>query len=665
MRNNGFLLVALLVLFTSTGMAQTNIDIKRKDFKSDNAGFREAWGHVEKGDEYYISKGVFYGYAFDEYMLALNYNDSNPELNYKAGVSALLSDRKEAAADLFLKAFSLDKNVIGDILLVTGRALQYAGRYDEAIEKLNEYLNSPGKRKSVNSDLAKKTIIECNSALIVTNDTLNAVIENMGANINSSSDDYSEVISSDGKIMYFASRRETPKSSDFYSDYKFDENIFMSGKTGNSWEPSVSAGKSLTTRYCEAPLFLNKLNDELFIYEGSENLGDIKVSVTKYGKWSVPRLIPYRINTSGRETSFTINPSEDEIWYVTEQGKGNMGGKDIYFIKKTVDGKWSKPVNAGSSVNTVYDEESVRFSASGDTLYFSSKGHNTIGGFDIFYVTRDTTGTWSAARNFGFPVNTPWDEIFFHPSPVNPNDFFFVSNRSGGFGYCDIYTCSLNSIPEYGVIASAVIFTPVDSVAGEVITPVDSLSSKVYSDTDSVQLILPDAVVSDLKKTSDTLSASTVTVNVGAAATLNEVITVSEPLPAIVPELVPAIVSDVPPVAEDIKNVVFQNLYFDLGKSSLNEAAMKVLASNLEIFRKYPGLKVEIAGHTEKSDNESFNFKISEERAKVVRDYFLKNGIDGSRMEVSQYGSLMPVSNNNTREGKAKNNRVEIKIREF
>ncbi|MCK7536389.1 MAG: hypothetical protein MZV63_38125 [Marinilabiliales bacterium] len=87
----------------------------------------------------------------------------------------------------------------------------------------------------------------------------------------------------------------------------------------------------------------------------------------------------------------------------------------------------------------VYDEEAVSLSVSGDTLFFSSNGHNTIGGFDIFYSVRNSSGTWGGAKNYGYPLNTPYDELFYCPSVTADSTFFFVSNRSNGYGGLDIY----------------------------------------------------------------------------------------------------------------------------------------------------------------------------------------------------------------------------------
>ncbi len=185
------------------------------------------------------------------------------------------------------------------------------------------------------------------------------------------------------------------------------------------WIPAESAGKDLNTSYCETPLYLNPSGDELFVYTGYENGGDIKLSVKKKGSWKSPESIPYKINTSGTETSFTVSPSGNEIWYVSDNKKDGIGGKDIYIIRKTGERKWSKPENAGPGINSTFDEESVRFSERGDTLWFASKGHNTIGGFDIFYSVRDQAGVWTQAVNCGYPVNTSWDDLFYVPATGN------------------------------------------------------------------------------------------------------------------------------------------------------------------------------------------------------------------------------------------------------
>jgi tetratricopeptide (TPR) repeat protein len=184
-------LVAAFLLCSLVLDAQTNVAVRRKEFRTNKTGFTEAWRHVNDGDVFYSQGGVWFNNAFNEYLQALVYNSTNAELNYKTGASALFSDKKEEASAFLIKALELKKDVAADELLLTGRALQYSGRFSEAIGKLTEYLNSSVKKSQKNILLARVCIEECNSALIVTKDTLRISIENIGPNINSDADDYS------------------------------------------------------------------------------------------------------------------------------------------------------------------------------------------------------------------------------------------------------------------------------------------------------------------------------------------------------------------------------------------------------------------------------------------------------------------------------------------
>jgi len=683
-------LIVVLLLSSLVLNAQTDVSVKRKDFKTDKPGFGEAWKHVANGDAYYGEKGIWYNEAYNEYLQALVYNSTNAELNYKTGVSALFSDKKEEAAGFFLKAIELNKDVTEDVLLLAGRSLQYSGRFSDAIEKFTSYLSSPLKKSQKNILLARECIQECNSAVIVTKDTLRILIENTGPNINSDADDYSEVFTTDGKTMYFASRRQIPKEGNRHPDSKFDENIFVSHLINGSWGPASLAGKELTTKYCESPLFINSTGDMLYVYTGYSNNGDIKVSLNKKGVWKAPKTVPYPINTRGSETSFTISPSGNEIYFVSDHGKNSIGGKDIYFIKKLSDRKWSKPMNAGSIINTIYDEESVRFSRTGDTLWFSSRGHNSIGGFDIFYSIKNKSGAWDTVKNLGYPVNTPWDELFYHPSPVDDSSFYFVSNRSGGLGGSDIYHGQI--LPPKKIVLPPIAPKPDTFIIRDTVLivkevapppPVIQQEQPVFltgkiKDSDSGEPVLARVDVKDISsgEVVGTIASSDVDgsyrvklpakksymIDLRATGFLSEVRRIDVPdnwskdVYNFNIELIKVKVG---------KKVVLNNILFETGKSILTQSSYTELERLFNIMTENAMMKIEISGHTDKTGSEPLNFKLSQDRAKAVVEYLVKKGISQSRIEFRGYGSLQPISDNATSGGRAKNRRVEFKILEF
>lgn len=439
MKNLFFLILVLFSTSFLQASAQSDVKIRKNEFKKSKTGFKQAWDHVLAGDVAYMKKGSYYNIAFDNYIQAGIYNNSNPELNYKTGIAAIYTDHKEEAAAFFLKALETKNNVSDDILLYTGRALQYNGKYEEAVLKLTGYLKTKEKKSEVNINHAKKFLEECNSALVLTKDSLKIEIVNLGVNINSGDDDFAPVLGYDGKTIYFASQRKSKKSDNTTSGSRTDENIFVSKFSGDAWGIASPAGDDINTDYNESPVYIDSAGTKLYIYSGYENGGDIKVSVNKKGEWRTPETPPFNINTSGSESSVAFPAHKNEIWFVTSDGKDNLGEHDIYFIKKLGDKKWSKPQNAGPSINTQYDEQTISFSQTGDTLWFSSKGHNSIGGYDIFFSVRMADGTWSKATNGGYPLNTTWDDLFHSSSPGTGGYFYFASNRSGGFGGLDIY----------------------------------------------------------------------------------------------------------------------------------------------------------------------------------------------------------------------------------
>jgi outer membrane protein OmpA-like peptidoglycan-associated protein len=590
------------------------------------------------------------------------------------------------------------------ILLLTGRALMYNREFSAAIEKVNSYLSSPDKKYRDNIFLAKKCIEECNATLIVTKDTLRLDIKNLGGNINSTADDFSEVFASGGLKMLFSSRRALTakaKSKDYYPDAKFDENIFSSDYVSGIWTVARLFDKNLVTKFCETPLFMNDEGNKLYIYAGYKGDGDIMVSELKKGKWKTP--VPERFNLTSKfqESSFTVSPRGDEIAFVSNRGKKGLGGKDIYMVKMINKRKWSKPVNIGPSVNTQFDEESVKFSAGGDTLWFSSRGHNTIGGFDIFYSTRSAEGTWNQAVNCGFPLNTPSDELFYNPSPSNDSSFFFVSNRSGGFGGLDIYMGRYLppppppkpvAIPE-PVPVPVVPPKPDTVIVRDTVIVIKEVQKAVLpeapkelilyllgkiTDSESKEPVLARIEVIDLStdQVLITTASSDVDgsyrvrlpakksymVNLRASGFLSDMKRIA--IPGSYSEEFYTL--DVPLTKVKVgKKVVLNNILFELGKAVLTTGSYFELDKLLLVLQDSPQMKIEISGHTDNTGNPVINAKLSNDRARAVVDYLVNKGIDMGRLSYKGYGSEEPVADNATAAGRAKNRRVEFKIIEL
>ena len=122
--------------------------------------------------------------------------------------------------------------------------------------------------------------------------------------------------------------------------------------------------------------------------------------------------------------------------------KEGYGGLDIYRIKKLPNGKWSKALNLGPQINTPYDEEGPYLHPDGTSLFFASKGHNTMGGYDIFVSHIDENEKWSVPENLGYPINTPDDDVYYVPS-VDGRRAYYASYSNNSLGNFDLFRIDL------------------------------------------------------------------------------------------------------------------------------------------------------------------------------------------------------------------------------
>ena len=200
------LLLVSVVLLALNVAAQQDVKVEKKEFRTSKPGYESAWKSVENGDKYFDAGTPFYKLAISDYRIAHLYNSENAELNYKIGVCYLYSQTREEALDYFLKALKINPLVSADILLLTGRAYQYNGRFTEAVGKYTEFIESDPKMKDTDMMRVKKYIDESNSGMLLVADTARILITNPGDTINSKADDYSPVFNKDGSFMYFASQ---------------------------------------------------------------------------------------------------------------------------------------------------------------------------------------------------------------------------------------------------------------------------------------------------------------------------------------------------------------------------------------------------------------------------------------------------------------------------
>lgn len=306
-------------------------------------------------------------------------------------------------------------------------------------EQIQKALEFYGKHKATlkNDSRAQaevdKALQEATSALALMGSPRNVKILSLGTMINTEYTEYNPVVSADESVLAFTALR--PNTGKTRSNEKFIEEINIAYNSSGVW---AQPGKiDIVSNYNVGTAGLSPDGQKMLIFiGGAENTGNL-YSISKSGTdWSKPVTLGSRINSRSLETTASITPDGKTIYFASNR-PGGYGGMDIYMAKRLESGEWDDPVNLGAEVNSKYDEDAPFIHPDQWTLFFTSDGHNTMGGRDIF-VTRLFNGEWTQPENMGYPINTTANDNYFTLT-ADGRKAYFSSDRKGGKGGQDIY----------------------------------------------------------------------------------------------------------------------------------------------------------------------------------------------------------------------------------
>lgn len=379
-------------------------------------------------------------------------DSTNCFINYKVGRTYLLINGQKAKAVPYLekavkKTNSKSKDNYKeteaplDAFFYLGRAYHLDSQFDKAIAAYRQYLKVDESVDKLRKEEIEWMIQTCLNGKLLTESPISATTENLGETINSIYDEYSAVVDATESMLIFTSRRPTSTGGLLDVDDKYFEDIFVSQKQEDgTWGKPMSIGANINTEGHEATIGLAADGQELYIYRDDFGDGNIYVSQLKNGGWSEPLLLNENINSPFRETHATVSADGQTLYFTSD--KSGQGGMDIFRSRRLPTGEWAVAENLGEVINTKYDEEAPFIHPDGKTLFFSSRGHNSMGGYDIFFSVEEN-GKWSTPMNIGSPMNTPDDEYFFVMSTDGKRAYYSSSNGQG-FGGKDIYLMHLD-----------------------------------------------------------------------------------------------------------------------------------------------------------------------------------------------------------------------------
>ena len=431
------ILIILSVVFGATLLAQKS----NKVFMN---SFYDAMSYMNEDN---------YTAALDYWKKAEDKDPENPNVWYNMGVCYKNSSKdRELAIEYLTKSLDYanpnyvrndhtERTVPLDCYMELGIALRMVGKYEESVEMLNQAKSVAlsNNRDDLATSVDEEIVITNNAKKVMSQKSCNRIdVTNLGEAINSEYSDHSPVISCDGNTLYFTSKRPNAINS------QDDEKIYVSTKNKNGeWSsPSLLPHPINTKGNNESVVAISQDGNQLFFFRSGSTLqGNLFVTEkTENGSWGKPKQLSSDINSKYRESHVSLAPDGNSMYFTSDRPDG-FGGLDIYVIKKLPNGKWSKPQLLPEEVNSPKDEEYPSVHPNGSILYFISKGHESVGGYDVYYSRINEDGTYSKAENMCSPINTPDNDICYSLS-CDGKTAYVAGIREDSYGEYDIYEIS-------------------------------------------------------------------------------------------------------------------------------------------------------------------------------------------------------------------------------
>jgi outer membrane protein OmpA-like peptidoglycan-associated protein/Tol biopolymer transport system component len=672
--------VLCALIASANPAAAQNREFNETYFPDQKKTLSEARSNIKSGDKLFEQGEWNYAEALHYYELANAFNPNNAALNYKIGRCLYTVNQKERALAHFRKAMELNPNVEEDILWWMAQLYHENEEMEKAIQMYKAYRTSSSKIAIARWSEIDKRIAQCEKGITMMTNPERVFITNIGSAINTEYHEYSPVINADGSVMFFTSTRPDATKTKKSKDGENFENIYYATRTGDRWGYPVNPGTIVNSEDNNASAGLSHDGQTLFIFQ-STNGGDIFECRLIGSFWSKPTAFNKYINTRYHESKVSLSPDGRRLYFVSDR-PGGIGKQDIYYSEPDEKGRWSEAHLLPAVVNTPDDEEAVFAHPDGKTLFFSSKGHPGMGGYDIFKTTFEN-GQWSTPENLGYPINTAGNDVFFSVSASGRHGYY-SSERKGGIGKQDIYMITFlgEEKPMINNSEDNLLAWRINPIAETVIEQAIALNTssmtllkgriidKATSEPLEAIIALTDVEKNEelaLFKSNSVTGRYMVSLpsgkNYGITVMAEKYLFHSENFN--VPET-----AGYQEIEQEIRleklevgsKIVLRNIFFDFGKATLRPESKSELNRLVQLMNETPSLVIEISGHTDNIGSAQFNKTLSENRAKSVVDYLKKEGIADSRLSYKGYGMDQPIAPNDTDENRQMNRRTEFKV---
>ena len=598
--------------------------------------------------------------ALPGYLQLYEINPENANINYRIGVCYLNLPGQKVRSVVYLEFaskntspsyregnYNEDRAPL-DAYFYLGNAYLVQYDFTKASRSYTKYLEFLDPADSVNVNYVMQQIEACKTAEELMKEPVPHDKVILGDNVNDNNANFRPLISGDHQSLVYM------------TGLAFYDAIFYSKKEGDEWGPPINLTPQVQS---DGDLYTSVLSfqgNELYLARDDNFNSDLYTSKLEDGIWSTAEKLNKNINTKFWESHAGIAPDGKTLFF-TSNRKGGYGGLDIYKSEwDEVTGDWGLATNLGPNVNTQFNEDTPFITEDGKTLYFSSQGHENMGGFDIFYSTMGDDGQWSKPTNLGFPLNTTDDNLHFLPVNNGVNGMYALYDDETGAGEEDIYWIVIYSDknPREVEVKGVVTLTnkPEDYEHAVKVSLVDISDSKTLS----VLTADPDAGNFSYK-TRDPGEYQLVFEGEGYESATKDFIIPSD-------YSLTEIVVDATLMPAAIKLIILKSIFFDFDDYSIKPGERQKLDNLVEIMNNNPDLLLEIVGHTDAKGSNAYNKRLSTNRANSTIKYLTGKGISKDRFKINGAGEAKPVALNvNTDgsdcpQGRELNRRVEMHV---
>ncbi len=548
---------------------------------------------------------------------------------------------KKEAIEYFNKALGIDHDYFPMIYLRKADLELQTGLYEAAKNDYVQFLSFEKKSKRY-LEYVNSKIQSCDFALNMLKHKVPFNPQNLGSAINSEISEYWPCITADGANLVFTRsdrKKHTP------------EDLFFSKKINGKWQSAKNIGPPVNTPKSEGAQSISA-DGRTMVFTAClrpEGIGscDIYISHKVGNTWTKPLNMGTPVNSKYKETQPALTADGRGIYFVSNR-LGGKGAFDIWYSFLQKNGKWSKPVNLGDSINTKEDELAPFIHYDGKSLYFSSFGHPGMGGSDMFLSKKINDTTWSKPLNLGYPINTYFNEESLIVTADGMSGMF-SSDMEGGYGQKDIYRFNLYDKIKPGktIFAKGIAYNAINSNPLRAKIKITGLSDSCIFET------LSDKITGDFLITLP--PAKSYAFNV----TKKGFLPYSKNL--FLPDSNIIIKIPLHPI-EKGKVFVLRNIFFDIDKYSLKPESFTELNLLKDFLLNNKKIIIEIQGHTDNTGTSAHNKILSVNRAKAVYNYLISQGIDKKRLTYKGFADTQAIADNNTEEGRALNRRTAFKI---